>query len=63
MREVIYPVRQKNDIVFMTVSGSFVKGKQSPKSDIDIAIEFDRKSRKTILDLVRIEDPFLINEL
>jgi len=46
---------RKNDIVFMAVFGSFVKGKQNPKSDIDIAIEFDKKSRKTLLDLVRME--------
>jgi len=49
-------VCRKNDIVFMAVFGSFVKGEQSRKSDIDIAIEFDRKSRKTLLDLVRIEE-------
>ncbi|PUA31005.1 MAG: hypothetical protein B9J98_08245 [Candidatus Terraquivivens tikiterensis] len=46
---------RKNDIVFMAVFGSFVKGEQSPKSDIDIAIEFDKNSRKTLLDLVRME--------
>ena len=56
LKEKLAEVCQKNDIVFMAVFGSFVKGKQSPKSDVDIAIEFDKKSRKTLLDLVRIEE-------
>ena len=56
LKEKLAEVCQKNDIVFMAVFGSFVKGKQSPKNDVDIAIEFDKKSRKTLLDLVRIEE-------
>jgi len=40
----------------MAVFGSFVRGKQKKKSDIDIAIEFEKNSEKTLLDLVRIED-------
>ena len=56
LEEKLAQVCQKNDIVFMAIFGSFVKGKQTPKSDIDIAIEFDKNSRKTLLDLVRIEE-------
>ena len=56
LEEKLAEVCQKNDIVFMAVFGSFVKGKQTLKSDIDIAIEFDKNSRKTLLDLVRIEE-------
>jgi len=58
LEEKLAEVCQKNDIVFMAVFGSFVKGEQSSKSDIDIAIEFDKNSRKTLLDLVRIEEDF-----
>jgi predicted nucleotidyltransferase len=47
---------RKNDIVFMTIFGSFVRGEQNRKSDIDIAIEFERNSEKSLLDLVRIEN-------
>jgi len=47
---------QKNDVVFMAIFGSFVRGEQNPESDIDIAIEFDKDSRKTLLDLVRMEE-------
>jgi len=56
LEEKLAEVCQKNDIVFMAVFGSFVKGEQSLKSDIDMAIEFDKNSRKTLLDLVRIEE-------
>ncbi len=39
----------------MALFGSFVRGEEGPKSDIDIAIEFTGKSRKSLLDLVHIE--------
>ncbi len=55
LEEKLAEVCQKNNIVFMVIFGSFVKGKQSKKSDIDIAIEFDKSSQKTLLDLIRIE--------
>ena len=54
--EKLVEVCRKNDIVLMVIFGSFVRGEQSSKSDIDIAIEFDEKSRKTLLDLVRVEE-------
>jgi predicted nucleotidyltransferase len=47
---------QKNGIVFMVIFGSFAKGEQKKKSDIDIAIEFEKGSQKSLLDLVRIEN-------
>jgi predicted nucleotidyltransferase len=47
---------RKNDIVFMAIFGSFVRGEQNRRSDIDIAIEFERGSEKSLLDLVRIEN-------
>jgi predicted nucleotidyltransferase len=47
---------QKNGIVFMVIFGSFARGEQKKKSDIDIAIEFEKGSQKSLLDLVRIEN-------
>jgi len=47
---------QKNGIVFMVIFGSFARGEQKKKSDIDIAIEFEKCSQKSLLDLVRIEN-------
>ncbi len=46
----------RNDIVFMGLFGSFVRGEQNRKSDVDLAIEFDQTKRKTLLDLVRVEE-------
>jgi hypothetical protein len=54
--EKLAEICKKNDIVFMAIFGSFAKGKQNKKSDVDIAIEFERNSEKSLLDLVRIEN-------
>jgi predicted nucleotidyltransferase len=40
----------------MAIFGSFARGEQKKKSDIDIAIEFEKGSQKSFLDLVRIEN-------
>jgi predicted nucleotidyltransferase len=54
--EKLAEICRKNDIAFMAIFGSFAKGKQNKKSDIDIVIEFERNSEKSLLDLVRIEN-------
>jgi predicted nucleotidyltransferase len=56
LEEKLAEICRKNDIVFMAIFGSFVRGEQNRKSDIDIAIEFERNSEKSLLDLVRIEN-------
>jgi predicted nucleotidyltransferase len=56
LEERLAEICKKNDIVFMAIFGSFAKGEQNKKSDIDIAIEFERTSEKSLLDLVRIEN-------
>ena len=48
-------VCEKNDVVFMAIFGSFSRGDQKKNSDVDIAIEFDKGKKKTLLDLVRVE--------
>jgi predicted nucleotidyltransferase len=40
----------------MAIFGSFARGEQNRRSDIDIDIEFERNSEKSLLDLVRIEN-------
>ena len=47
---------KKNDVVFLAVFGSFVRGEQNKKSDVDIAMEFDQSRPKTLLDLIRLEN-------
>jgi len=56
VEEKLAEICRKSDIVFMAVFGSFARGEQNRRSDIDIAIEFDRNSEKSLLDLVRIEN-------
>jgi len=55
LKEKLAEICHKNDIVFMAVFGSFVRGEQRRNSDIDIAIEFEKSSEKGLLDLIRIE--------
>jgi len=56
LREKLAEVCQKNGVAFLAVFGSFVRGEQRAESDIDIAIEFDENTGKSLFDLVRIED-------
>jgi len=56
LEEKLAEICKKNDIVFMAIFGSFAKGGQKKGSDIDVAIEFERGSKKSLLDLVRIEN-------
>jgi predicted nucleotidyltransferase len=56
LEEKLSEICRKNDIVFLAVFGSFVRKEQNRKSDIDVAIEFDRNSEKTLLDLVHVEN-------
>lgn len=46
----------KNDVIFLAVFGSFVRGEQHRGSDVDIAIEFDPSKEKTLLDLIHLEN-------
>ncbi len=55
LKEKLLKICDENDIVFMALFGSFIRGEQRKKSDIDIAIEFDRNKSKSLLDLVHIE--------
>lgn len=40
----------------MAIFGSFVRGGETDKSDIDIAIEFDESRPKSLLDLIHVEN-------
>jgi uncharacterized protein len=45
----------RNDVVFMAVFGSYVRGEQHRGSDVDIAIEYDKSKPKSLLDLIGLE--------
>ena len=53
--EKLAKICEENDVTFVAIFGSFVRGEQRKKSDIDIAIEFDKSKGKTLLDLVHLE--------
>ena len=56
LKEKILKICEANDIRFMAIFGSFIKGQENKRSDIDIAIEFSDNSRKDLFDLLHIED-------
>ena len=56
LKEKLAEICEKNDIVFMAIFGSFVRGEQKKTSDIDIAIEFDKNRAKSLFDLVHVEN-------
>ena len=56
LEEKLVKTCEENDIVFLAIFGSFVRGEQKGKSDIDIAIEFDKNKPKSLLDLIHVEN-------
>jgi len=56
LREKLSKICEGNDIGLMAIFGSFVRGEETRRSDIDIAIEFTDKRRKDLFDLIHIED-------
>ena len=49
----IIPVLRKHDVVRAGLFGSFARGDDKKRSDVDILVEFD--GRKSLLDLARLE--------
>jgi uncharacterized protein len=48
-------VCQDNDVVFMGIFGSFVRGEQKRGSDVDIAIRYRKGTQKSLFDLVELQ--------
>lgn len=57
-KEKLVNICKKNDVVFFALFGSFAKGAQRAKSDIDIIIKFDESKEKSLIDLVHAENEF-----
>lgn len=47
---------EQNDISYLGVFGSYAKGEQTPKSDVDLLVRFSKK--KSLLDLVKTQRKF-----
>lgn len=56
LKERIRTICEENDILFMAIFGSFLRGEQKKTSDVDIAIEFDKHKPKSLLDLIHTEN-------
>lgn len=56
LEEKLVEICEENDIVFLAIFGSFVRGEQKGKSDVDMAIEFEKNKPKSLLDLVHVEN-------
>lgn len=52
-REKLAEICRRNDIRYLGVFGSFARGEATSDSDVDLLVRFS--SRKSLLDLVRIE--------
>lgn len=47
---------EENDVVFLALFGSFVRGDYREDSDIDIAILYDDEKSKSLFDLIELEE-------
>ncbi len=47
---------QSNDVTFMAIFGSYVRGEQKRGSDLDIAIEYEPGRKKSLFDLLDLEE-------
>lgn len=56
LREKLLKICEENDVVFMAIFGSFVRGEQKRGSDIDIAIQYEEGKSKSLFDLIDLED-------
>ncbi len=53
LKETILPVLKKNEVVKASVFGSFARGEEKKRSDIDLLVEL--KKGKSLLDLAHIK--------
>lgn len=54
IKKKITPILKNHDVKKAAVFGSFVRGEQNKKSDIDILIKFKNDNEKSLLDLVAL---------
>jgi predicted nucleotidyltransferase len=52
IKKKINPILKKHDVGRAAIFGSYARGEQKKKSDIDILIEFNNDASKSLFDLV-----------
>jgi len=55
IKKKIAPILEYHDVKKAAVFGSYVRGEENEKSDIDILIEFKSSRNKSLLDLVALK--------
>lgn len=55
-REKLERICKENHVVFLGLFGSFAKGKETKKSDVDLLVKFDAAKNKSLLDLIHTEN-------
>jgi predicted nucleotidyltransferase len=55
LEDKLMRVCQDNDVIYMGIFGSYVRGEQKRGSDIDIAIRYRKGARKSLFDLVELQ--------
>lgn len=58
LSEGITKICQRNDIIMMGIFGSFARGDQQTKSDVDVLIKFEKGKEKGLLGLVQLKRNF-----
>lgn len=53
LKKQILPTLRSHDVVRAAIFGSYARGEENPKSDLDILVKF--KGSKSLLDLVGLE--------
>lgn len=56
LKSVIVRILKKHDVLRAGIFGSYARGEQHKRSDVDILIKFDGRKRKSLFDLVHIEN-------
>lgn len=56
LNKKLLKICHENNVVFMALFGSFIRGEQKKKSDIDIAIRYEKGKTKTLFDLLDLEE-------
>lgn len=55
IREEIKPILKRHNVKKAAVFGSYARGDQKEKSDIDILIEYEKETDKSLLDFVALK--------
>ncbi len=50
------PILKKNGVEFAAIFGSHARGEARPDSDLDILIRFEKGNKKSLLDLIGLEN-------